>query len=122
MDARRKLRPHELARRDQALAEAVARVCRGEFVVWVDRCAPGTQCCWCDCPLGPDSPHNRRGYVCPYLCHAKASYVAITLGAPQPGLFPLCERHLGGYDADLKQITGDRASEVDIIGPWMDDD
>ena len=76
MGNRRKLRPHELAKRDQLLAEAGARLRRGEIVTWIDHARPGSQCSWCDCPLTPDSPHHRRGYVCPYLCHAEAAYVA----------------------------------------------
>ena len=88
----------------------------------LNRDAAGTQCSYCDCPIGPDSPHRRRGYVCPYLCHAEAAYVAVMAG-PSLGIrpIPLCERHFGDWHEDFLREMGGRASEADILGPWMDD-
>ena len=120
MGNRRKLRPHELAKRDQLVAEAKTRLRSGEIVTWVDHAGPGKQCSWCDCPLTADSPHNRRGYVCPYLCHAGAAYVAVMLSAPRPVSIPLCERHLGDWqDVTVTLLQPVRA---EILGPWMDAD
>jgi hypothetical protein len=120
MSNTRKLRPHELAKRDQLAADAMARLRRGEVVSWVDLAPPDLQCSWCDCPLTPDSPHHRRGYVCSHLCHAEASYVAIMLSAPRPVPIPLCERHLPDWqDVTVALLQPVRA---EILGPWMDAD
>jgi len=119
MSNRRKLRPHELAKRDQCLADAVARLNRGQGVIWTDLAEPGTQCSYCDCPIGPGSPHAVPGYVCDDPCTAEAVYVVIVLSHPDLRPVLLCERHHDNWCGDFVKLAGRR--RVDVIGPWLDD-
>jgi hypothetical protein len=121
---RRKLRPHEVAKRDQVFAEAMARLHRGEGVTWSEPADPGTQCSWCDCEWDwrdPDDRHARPGYVCPYPCPADAVYIEIRLSDPHPKPLPLCERHHGDWLDVMADVARVSHSRVDVIGPWMDD-
>ena len=121
MSNRRRLRPHEQARRDQVLAEAEARQARGDTVIWDDPAGPGVQCSWCDCAWNPHDPadrHNRPGYVCPYPCPAEAVHSVTVWGTK--GALPLCERHHGDWIDVFAALT--QPSSVDVIGGWMDDE
>jgi hypothetical protein len=118
MSSRRELRPHEIAKRDQFLADATARLRRGEGVIWTDSAKPGAQCCYCDCPLGPDSPHNQPGYICDQPCPAGAVYLVTVLSVPKPQPLPLCDRHYTDWCADFVQLC--QPAGIDILGPWMD--
>jgi hypothetical protein len=103
----RTLPPHEHARRDQLAAEIKDRLRSGEFViVLTNEQQPGTQCSYCDCPVGPDSPHNRRGYVCPYFCHADPVLVATLMYLNRRNRhLPLCARHCDACLADLAVLS-----------------
>ncbi len=119
MSNRRRLRPHETARRDQRQAEAEAALRSGRVVFWEDIAPPGTQCSWCDCPLGPDSPHNRPGYVCPHTCPDRSAVVVWVLHFSQaPHPIPLCQRH---HDGDFYDVLADRFP-VEVMEPWADSD
>jgi hypothetical protein len=115
----RRLRPHEQARRDQMLADAKARLYRGEGVIWTDAAEPGTQCCWCDCPWDPHDPsdrHARPGYLCPYPCPAEADYIIVTvLSDPKPEPLPLCERRYGDWNEGFAKLV--QPAHVDIVIP-----
>jgi hypothetical protein len=121
MSNRRKLRPHELARRDQLLAEAKARLRRGEVVIWSDPAPPGWRCSYCDCPITPDSPHWQPGYVCDHPCPAGADFIVVVLSHPRPSPIPLCARHQRDWRSDFTDLVR-HAAHVDVIGPWMDPD
>lgn len=78
---------------DQALATARDVAAAGNTVPIVLDPADGERCTWCDCPDGPDSPHNRRGYKCDG-CPAGADYVVRLFAGPDVRYdFPACDRH-----------------------------
>ncbi len=125
MSNRRRLRPHEQARRDQVLAEAVAKIKRGWAVTWSEPAEPGTPCCWCDCEWDwrdPADRHNQPGYVCPHPCRAGAVYLEIELSDPHPKPQPFCERHHGDWLDVMADVARARHTPVEVIGPWMDDE
>jgi len=122
MSNRRKLRPHETARKDQLLAQASELSADPHAAVFVVDFAPdGTQCSWCDCPdLGPDAPHWQPGYVCDG-CPGPAMYVVTYgYGRSDPRAFPVCRRHYPEVPVFFARVL--RPREVDVIGSWMDDD
>lgn len=78
---------------DQALATARDAATDPGTIPVAITAANGQQCTWCECPDGPDSPHNQRGYVCGG-CPATAKYVVSTFSGPNLRYdFPACERH-----------------------------
>jgi hypothetical protein len=105
MSNRRRLRPHEVARHDQRLAEVQDMLRRGEPTIWVDPAPPGTACCYCDCPITPGSPHGPPGYACADLCPAGAVYLVLAVNIPQVAALPLCARHYRDWCADFTELT-----------------
>jgi hypothetical protein len=120
---RRKLRPHEVARRDQRLAEMKDEGRRGTLVIWEDVPLADLQCSWCDCQdwLSPSSPHSQPGYVCPFPCPAMSVtvtwWVHPDLGPGKP--IPLCQRH---RDGDYYDFLAARFPDLEVLEPWADDD
>lgn len=110
------LPPHEMARRNQVLADMDARLARGEYVIAVVPIVPGCPCTWCDCPIVLGSPHYRPGYVCPYYCHAGASAAAICMYMPKPKETPLCSRHVDVWRGEIAELLGDRVVIFDLTG------
>lgn len=87
------MNPQETFLSDQALAYARDIAAAGAAVPIVLDPANGEQCAWCDCPDGPDSPHNQRGYRCPG-CGTKADMVVKVFAGPILRYdFPACNRH-----------------------------
>src|SRR6266699_2603870 len=122
MSNRRRLRPHETARRDQRLAQAEDALRHGTAVIWEDQPPPqGLQCSWCDCQdwQSPSSPHSQPGYVCPFPCPAmSATVVWIMSPADPPKPVPLCQRHRPEFLDDLV----DQFPDIELMDPWGDDD
>lgn len=120
MSNRRRLRPHEIARRDQSLAWARDHAASGDLVMIVESTPPGRHCCWCDCPDTPDSQHitNPR-YVCASLCAEPATHV-VRMHGPRPIHYLVCERHKTG---PMEQLISLGLVESVVFGPsWKDDD
>ncbi|MGW2044674.1 hypothetical protein ACWCPF_05755 [Streptomyces sp. NPDC001858] len=91
---------------DQALAAARETAADPSLVPVAITAANGEQCTWCDCPLGPDSPHNQRGYVCGG-CLATATSVVSTFTGPSLRYdFPACDRHTADIVASIAQVVG----------------
>jgi hypothetical protein len=85
--------PQDTFLSDQTLATAREAATDPATVPVAITAANGEQCTWCDCPDGPDSPHNQRGYRCPG-CQATAKYVVSTFSGPNLRYdFPACDRH-----------------------------
>ncbi|MFJ4617390.1 hypothetical protein [Streptomyces sp. NPDC088812] len=85
--------PQDTFLSDQALAAARDAAADPSLVPVAITAANGEQCTWCDCPVGPDSPHNQRGYKCAG-CPDTAKYVVSTFAGPNLRYdFPACERH-----------------------------
>ena len=121
MSNRRKLKPHEIARRDQSLAWASEHAAAGDLVMVVESIPAGRQCCWCDCPDVPSSPHiTVPGYVCGNVCPEQAAYmVQASHGGRQIIAYPVCGRHQTG---PLAQLTALGVVGEVLIGPsWRDD-
>lgn len=116
MNNRRKLAPHELAKRDQALAEASELANRGTPVIVVDHAGPGSQCCWCDC--------DAFIHDCKDPCPKEAEYIVQTSWSPQR--YPVCDRHHTGPIELLAEyessVVGGHLMQVSFRGGWMDDD
>ncbi|MFJ5728767.1 hypothetical protein [Streptomyces paradoxus] len=85
--------PQDTFLSDQTLATARDAATDPSLVPVAVTAANGQQCTWCDCPDGPDSPHNRRDYVCGG-CPTPAKNVVSTFSGPNLRYdFPACERH-----------------------------
>jgi hypothetical protein len=116
MSNRRKLAPHEVAKKDQVLAEASELAKQGKPVIVIDHAAPGfSQCCWCDCP--------QMVHTCGDPCPEKAEYVVRTSWSPHR--YPVCNRHQTGpieVLAEYESSLGGRPLQLSFRGGWMDDD
>lgn len=87
----------------------------------IESAPPGKQCCWCDCPDTPDSPHLTPGYKCGRVCPAPAIHMARFSGT-RPALitYLLCERH---HDGPVEQLISLGLVESVVFGPsWKDPD
>jgi hypothetical protein len=85
--------PQDTFLSDQALAAARDAAMDPSLLPVAITAANGEQCTWCDCPDGPDSPHNQRGYRC-RGCPATAKYVvSIHTGPNMRYDYPACDRH-----------------------------
>ncbi|MFE9432187.1 hypothetical protein [Streptomyces sp. NPDC006640] len=90
---------------DQALAAAREAATDPGLVPIAITAANGEQCTWCDCPLGPDSPHNRIGYRCPG-CVTRAKNVVSAFAGPGVRYdFPACDRHSSDIVASIAQVV-----------------
>lgn len=118
MSNRRKLRPHEVAKRDQAYAWATDHVMAGDAAMVVESVPPGFPCCWCDCPDVPDSPHLNPGYVCGNLCPDAATHVVQYRYLGNGTDYLVCDRHQTG---PLQQLAAYGLVEEVVMGdPWRD--
>jgi hypothetical protein len=52
-----------------------------------------TRCTWCDCPDGPDSPHNDPGYRCAGCPTTAQQVVSFYAGPNLRYDYPACDRH-----------------------------
>lgn len=111
MSNRRRLRPPaETAAMDQALA-AARNLAQSDpklgVMVTVD--ADGQQCSWCDCEVGPNSPHLRDGYRCAGCPKAADVVVMALYGTPDRFDAPACKGHFPLLIADLtRMLSGSR--------------
>lgn len=115
MSNRRKLRPHEVARKDQAFAEASELAAKGTPVIVIDFAEPGSKCCWCDC--------DAFIHDCQHPCQEQAEHVVTASWSPQR--YPVCDRHQTGPLELLAEFEHDvfgRPLQVTFGGGWMDDD
>lgn len=115
---KRKLKPRERARQDQATAALRNRGATDPrtAVMTMAYAEPGTQCAWCDCPDTPDSPHYQPGYVCPG-CPEGAEFVLHRMhGTPEQVNVPVCGRHrdslIEATAAWAQQMLGDLPAEL----------
>lgn len=119
MSNRRKLRPHELARKDQAFAEARDAARDPSTAVLVTDVAPGgVRCSWCDCPWpdSPGSPHAQPGYTCPG-CPQDADYVVSWLNNEN---YPVCGHHYGDLVDTFTTKVIPPGVPVEFGRPWED--
>jgi hypothetical protein len=106
MSNRRKTKPGDTARRDQAGAWVRDHVAGGGIAIVSDYAEPGMACGWCDCPLPPHdpaSPHRDPSYSCDRPCRRPARHVITVSGmSPRPVAFRVC----GPHDGELHQALG----------------
>lgn len=120
-DARR-LRPHELARLDQMLAEA-ATLARDEpstLVIATTFAQPGQPCSWCDCPGPQDSPHDDPDYHCAG-CPRVADTITYVWRSRERHGFPVCRQHSSDLMSWISALTSGRAVEF-RVRPILDED
>ena len=117
--SRRKLRPHETARRDQAMAYARDRAAEpGTFVAITEDAEPGIRCGWCDCPLVPPSRGHDPDCVGCSLEARYAVYCAMRYGRSSP--IAVCEEHYPDVPRFLAELLGDRVA-VEFAPTWQDE-
>ena len=98
--------PQDTFLSDQTLATARDAAADPSLAPVAITAANGEQCTWCDCPIGPNSPHNRRGYRCGG-CPATAKNVVSTFAGPLLRYdFPACDRHTTDIVASVAQVVG----------------
>ncbi|MFM9593371.1 hypothetical protein ACKI1O_28785 [Streptomyces scabiei] len=98
--------PHDTFLSDQALATAREAAKDPDTIPVAMTAANGEQCTWCDCPLGPGSPHNQPDYRCPG-CPEQAKTVVSTFAGPNLRYdFPACDRHTADIVTSIVQVTG----------------
>lgn len=98
--------PQDTFLSDQTLATARDAAADPSLVPVAITAANGEQCTWCDCPDGPNSPHNQRGYRCPG-CPATAKNVVSTFTGPSIRYdFPACDRHTTDIVASVARVVG----------------
>jgi hypothetical protein len=98
--------PQDTFLSDQALAAAREAANDPSLLPIAITAANGEQCTWCDCPDGPDSPHNRRGYRCGG-CPATAKYVVSIHASPTMRYdYPACDRHHTDIVATAAYLAG----------------
>lgn len=101
--------PQDTFLSDQTLAAAHEAAADPRTIPVAITAANGETCTWCDCPDGPNSPHNRRGYRCPG-CPAAAKYVVSTFNGPNLRYdFPACDRHHTDIVAAVAAVTAGAA-------------
>lgn len=108
MSNRRKLRsPAHIAAADQAFAHAreIAKDPKVGAVV-LDLARDGQVCSWCDCPPGPDNPHDVPNYQCGGCPREADVAVHVMVGRPEYSVFPICYGHLPGLQWMLADLTG----------------
>jgi hypothetical protein len=97
--------PQDTFLSDQALATARDAASDPGTVPVAVTAANGEQCTWCDCPDGPDSPHNQRDYRCGG-CLATARYVVSTFAGPGVRFdYPACDRHHTDIVASIVRVV-----------------
>lgn len=86
--------PQETFLSDQVLALGRDMAADPRVLTVVVSVADGKSLCtWCDCPDGPDSPHNQSGYRCAG-CPDTARHMVSTFAGPNERYdYPACEQH-----------------------------
>lgn len=98
--------PQDTFLSDQTLAAAREAAGDPNLLPIAITAANGEQCTWCDCPDGPDSPHNQRDYRCGG-CPATAKYVVSIHAGPYKRYdYPACDRHHTDIVATAAQLAG----------------
>lgn len=125
MSNRRKLRPRDIARRDQAVAGARDMAAQpGTAALVIDYAQPGTQCSWCDCPdplADPASPHRIPGYVCAGCPEPAEHVIRAMRGSVREIAAPVCARHQADASAfAVRAIGAGPGAEVVAMPPWED--
>ncbi|BBA99243.1 hypothetical protein RVR_5782 [Actinacidiphila reveromycinica] len=86
--------PQDTFLSDQTLAAArEAALDPGTVPVAITAADGKKRCTWCDCPDGPDSPHNRPGYRCGGCPALAVHVVSVHLGPNLRYDYPACGRH-----------------------------
>jgi hypothetical protein len=123
MSNRRKLRPHEIARRDQTLASARNEAQMPGTLAIVGDIAPpeGTPCSWCDCPVvdsqgRPLPPHDD----CGGCAEPAACVMTFAYGTPDATTYALCAPHYPRFIRDTTAMLRPRV--VELPPAWMDPD
>lgn len=98
--------PHDTFLSDQALALARDIAATGTVMPVVIDHANGEQCSWCDCPDGPDSPHNVSGYRCSGCPQGAYCVVRTYADAAHSYDYPACERHKDDIVAAIASAVG----------------
>jgi hypothetical protein len=111
---RRKLKPSELARQDQAVAAGrdLATNTRSA-VITIAYAEQDHQCSWCDCPApvdDPESPHNQAGFECGG-CPETARYVAI-VAIGREERFPVCVGHADDFHGVMTRTIQKRYGDI----------
>jgi hypothetical protein len=118
---RRRPRPRDVARRDQAVAAARDMAAQpGTAACVVDYAPPGAQCSWCDCPSpldDPTSPHLNPAYTCGGCPEAAERVVRAMRGSVREIAAPVCTRHQADAYA-VRAMGGGPRTEVVVMPPW----
>lgn len=100
--------PQDTFLSDQTLAAARDAAVDPKLMPIAITAANGEQCTWCDCPDGPDSPHNQRGYRCAGCLARAESVVSVFSGPNRRYDYPACERHRLDIVATVAKLVGGR--------------
>ncbi|MER6331832.1 hypothetical protein ABT298_21360 [Streptomyces sp. NPDC001034] len=100
--------PQDTFLSDQTLAAAREAAADPGTIPVAVTAANGERCTWCDCPDGPDSPHNQRDYRCAG-CPDQAKHVVSLFAGPNLRYdYPACERHQLDIVATVARLAGGR--------------
>jgi hypothetical protein len=95
MNTNRELLPHELARRDQLLAQAADDAAQPlHHVVIIDDAEGGTVCSLCDCQLPDDNPASHNADHCAGCPEPAEKIVTVEYRAPNERRAAVCAGHL----------------------------
>ncbi|WP_010361263.1 hypothetical protein [Streptomyces acidiscabies] len=98
--------PQDTFLSDQTLAAARDAAADPGLVPVAVTAANGETCTWCDCPDGPNSPHNQPDYRCGG-CPTPAKYIVSTFAGPDIRFdYPACDRHHTGIVAAVAHLAG----------------
>ncbi|AGP56160.1 hypothetical protein [Streptomyces rapamycinicus] len=100
--------PYDTFLSDQTLATARDAATDPHTVPVAITAPNGEQCSWCECPDGPDSPHNQRGYRCPGCPQPAAAVVSVHARPVLRYDFPACDRHQTDIIASVVRTVGGR--------------
>nr|WP_202551060.1 hypothetical protein [Streptomyces sp. SID8352] len=93
---------------DQALAAARDAAAHPALAPIAITAANGEQCSWCDCPDGPDSPHNTANYQCSGCPKAAEAIVSAFAGPNRRYDYAACRRHRDDIVAALIDVIAKR--------------
>ncbi len=99
--------PQETFWSDQTLAAAQEAAYDPSLLPVAVTAADGkARCTWCDCPDGPDSPHNNPDYRCAG-CPSLAVHVVSVQESPSLRYdYPACEKHWAEIVAQIAGAVG----------------
>ncbi|MEU7399709.1 hypothetical protein [Streptomyces sp. NPDC044948] len=102
--------PRDTFLSDQALAAARDAAADPSLAPIAVTAANGEQCTWCDCPLGPDSPHNNPNYRCGGCPKTAEAVVSAFAGPNRRYDYPACKRHRDDVVASLVTAIAKRSA------------